>query len=264
MPKAKQTLEFSSKAWFSVLVAGQWLFVLYIVGFYGLSAMSLDFAAWNEVLPTGIQSADIIGNIYIALHLLLAAAITLTGPLQLISAVRTRAPIFHRWSGELYVDMAVIMSVTGIYIVAVRGVPGGTMLAVSTTLNAVLITVFAFMTISRARRRQFGAHQEWAMRLFLAVSGVWFFRVAFMAYVFLSGGATPGSNRDLTGPVDVAMAFGQYLVPLALYEVYRLTKREGSAISQYMFSLSLILLTIIMLIGIVMAAQFMWLPRLLP
>ena len=79
---ADKTLKTAATFWFLVAVLGQWVFVYYIVTFYGNSAVQGDFEAWNKVLPHGIIPGDTMGNVAIAMHLFLAAVITVGGPLH--------------------------------------------------------------------------------------------------------------------------------------------------------------------------------------
>ncbi len=58
---ADKALKGSAVFWFLTAVIGQWIFVLYIVAFYGGSAVQGDFEAWSKVLPVGIIAGDTMG-----------------------------------------------------------------------------------------------------------------------------------------------------------------------------------------------------------
>ncbi|WP_163360481.1 DUF2306 domain-containing protein, partial [Klebsiella aerogenes] len=88
---------------------------VYIVGFYGRAAVEVDFERWNEVLVGGYVPGGLAGNLVLAMHLLLAAVITLGGPLQLVPAIRRRWPRFHRWNGRAYMLTALLISLGGLY-----------------------------------------------------------------------------------------------------------------------------------------------------
>ena len=62
---AETTLKAAAVFWYLVAVTGQLIFVVYIVGFYGASAVQGDFEVWNKVLPHGIIPGDTMGNIAI-------------------------------------------------------------------------------------------------------------------------------------------------------------------------------------------------------
>jgi len=70
-----------------------------------------------------------------------------------------------------------------------------------------------------------------------------------------------GIGKELDGPVAVTLAYGQYLVPLAMLELYFRLCEKGGPVAQLALAGTLILLTLCMAVGIVMAALFMWLPR---
>ncbi len=227
-------LKASARLWFLVAVIGQWIFVYYIVGFFGVSAMRGDLEAWNKVLPHGIIAGDTMGNIAVAAHLFLAAVITVGGPLQLILAaiitnggprqltpeIRTLARPIHHWNGRIYMLTALAISLDGLYMVWVSGgTVGGVVGDTAISLNAVLIMTCAAMVLRNALAREIANHRRWALRLFLVVSGVWFFRVGLWGWVLLTGGA--GIDfQTFTGPFLTFLFFGQYLVPLAVLELY--------------------------------------------
>ena len=123
---ADSILQRAASLWFLVAVLGQLIFVVYIVAFYGRGVLAGDLALWNQVLAAGYVPGNTMGNTALAVHLLLAAVITIAGPLQLIPRVRARVPRFHRWSGRVYMVTACIMSLTGLYLIWVKGgVVGG-------------------------------------------------------------------------------------------------------------------------------------------
>ena len=74
----------TSLLWFSAAVAGQGMFVLMILAFYGRRTVTGNFAGWND--KPHIKSyvpGDTAGNVMFALHVLLAAVVTAGGLLQL-------------------------------------------------------------------------------------------------------------------------------------------------------------------------------------
>ena len=60
---------------------------------------------------------------------------------------------------------------------------------IGVSLNGVLIMIFTAIALRHAMARKIEVHQRWALRTFMAVSGVWFLRVI---YAFLD--AVPGKN----------------------------------------------------------------------
>ena len=258
-PLADRILKASGVFWFSVAVAGQAAFVLYIGLFYGRSAMAGDFGRWNDVLVGGWRAGDLIGNVTLALHLLLAAVVTLGGPLQLIPAIRRRWPVFHRWNGRTYMVTAILASLGGLYLTWTRDGAGELAMQVGISLNGVLILVCAAMAWRLALEKRFDAHRRWAMRTFLLVSGVWFFRVGLMAWVLANQGPV-GIGEDFDGPFVRFLAFGCYLIPLAGLELYFRAARAGAA-SKLITAGVVSGMTLVMALGIVGAMMGMWLPR---
>ena len=120
-------------------------------------------------------AGDVVGNAVMLAHIVLAFVITVGGPLQLVPRIRARAPRFHRWNGSIYLATATVMSLGGLYLTWARFEDLPSILnGVAISLNAVLILIFGAMTLRRAMARNIAAHQRWALRLFVAVSGVWF------------------------------------------------------------------------------------------
>jgi hypothetical protein len=259
---AQRLLGFMANAWFVVAILGQLLFVTYVIGFYGRAAALGRPELWNKVLPHGYVPGDTFGNIVVAMHLAFAAYITIGGALQVISGVRRWIPRLHRWNGRAYLVSAFVMSAGGLIMVWTRGTVGGLSQAVAISINALLIMLCAVMTVRHALARQFDVHRRWALRLFLVVSGVWFFRIGLMFWIAVNQGPVGFDPHTFRGPALVALAFGQYLLPLAVLELYFLAQRRGSAAVQGVMAASLGMLTLVTAAGIAAAFMFMWLPRL--
>ena len=103
-------LSISVKVWFFVVVIGQMIFSVYIMGLYGVSGIAGDFERWNTAAPHGYVSHDLWGNVLFGVHVALAAIITIAGPLQLVEDIRLQFPRFHRYSGRLYICCAFLIS----------------------------------------------------------------------------------------------------------------------------------------------------------
>ncbi|MEG3192564.1 DUF2306 domain-containing protein [Lysobacter sp. D1-1-M9] len=258
---ADTVLRVSARLWFGVAVAGQVIFASYIIAFYGGALALGNLEAWNQVLPNGYVAGATVGNVVVGLHVLLAAIITLGGPLQLVPAVRAKAPVFHRWNGRVYLLTAVVVSVTGLFMVLTRGAVGGTVQHLSISFNAVLILVCAAMAVRYALARDFRTHRRWALRLFLVVSGVWFFRVGLMFWIGINGGPVGFDPSSFEGPALIVLGVGQYLLPLGVLELYLRAQDKPGGADKYAVSALLGVLTLAMAIGIAVATMGMWLPR---
>jgi|CXWL01.1.fsa_nt_gi hypothetical protein len=259
-PTADATLRGAAALWFVTALVGQYFFGYYIIASFGGEAVRGDWNAWTERLINGFIAGDLIGNIAVIVHITLAFVITVLGPLQFVPQIRRHAIGFHRWNGRAYITTAFVISVGALYMTFTRGTLGA-FDANAVKLNAVLIIVSAAMTIRLALARNIDAHHRWALRTFLLASGVWFMRLGYGLLVMIFQGPIPGTSRALDGPVDIAVSFGCYLVPLALLELYFLSKRAGPAL-KFAMSAALVAATAATAMGIVGAAMIFWLPRL--
>ncbi|PVM84545.1 hypothetical protein DDF62_22670 [Caulobacter radicis] len=231
-----------------------------IIAHYGRKTVTGDLAGWNEKpIIRGYVSGDHLGNLMFAVHVLLAAVVTLGGLLQLLPTIRRRASALHRWNGRLFFVIACAMAVGGLWLTWVRGTYLSPISAVSVSINGVLILVFAAMAWRLAVARKLEAHRRWAMRAFLVVNGVWFLRVAIMAWVIVSGGGI-GMNRKLSGPADILLQFGSYLIPLAVLEVYFHAQCSAKSVVKHRAATLLIAMTVVTAGGVAGAVAFMWGP----
>ena len=260
-PRAATALAASARFWFLATVVGQLFFAAYIVALYGGHAARGNFKGWNAVMSHGHVPGDGAGNVATGAHLLLAAVIMLGGALQLLPQVRRHAPRVHRWNGRIYLASAVLAALSGLYMLWWRGAVGDLPQHLGTSLNAVLVLVFAGLALKRVLQGDIAAHGRWALRLFLAVSGVWFFRVGLMCWLALNGGPAGFDPETFTGPALSILAFAQYLLPLAVLEGYLRCRAGGGALARWSMAALLALLTLAMSVGIAVAIAAMWLPR---
>lgn len=258
---ANTALESAARLWFLVAVMGQWMFAFYVASFYGGSAVRGELDAWSQVLPHGYVAGDAVGNFVVAMHLFFAVVILVGGPLQLVPQVRTRAPAFHRWNGRVYMLTAFALSLGGLHMVWTRGAVGDVSQHVAISINAVLIMLCATMALRHALARDLAAHRRWALRLFLVVGGVWFFRVGLMLWIVLNKGPAGFDPETFQGPFLTSLAFAQYLLPLAVLELYLRTKARAGVRGRFAMATGLLVLTAAMGVGIVAATMSMWLPR---
>jgi Predicted membrane protein (DUF2306) len=255
-------LAHSATAWFVIAAIGQLIFAFYIAMLYGGAVVRGDLTGWSKVMPRGYIPGDTVGNVTIALHLLFAFTLTVGGLLQLIPHVRARAPRFHRWNGRFFVIGSMIAAIGGLYLLWVRGTVGDTGQHLGTTLNALLILAFAVLAWRYAMQRDFVAHRRWAIRLFLVVSGVWFFRVGLMAWLLIHQKPVGFDGNTFTGPFLTFLTFAQTLIPLALFECYvRAQRADSTSLARYGIAFALVLATLVTALGVVGAAMGMWLPR---
>ena len=259
---AAGSLRWAGLAWFSVAAAGQIAFIAFILAFYGVRTVSGDFAAWNDKpLIKGYLSGDDVGNGVFAAHVLLAAVLTLAGLMQFVPGLRRARPRLHRWTGRVFLVLAAVMASSGVWLAVVRETYLSPISAIAILLNAVLIPVCGALAWREALRRRFESHRRWAMRTFMVVSGVWFLRVGLMGWVVLNGGPV-GMTDDMSGPADIVLTFGSYLIPLAILETWFAATRARSPVLKGIGSLMVGAATVYTAVGVFGAIAFMWAPYL--
>jgi len=248
--------------WFLAAVVGQWAFLFYIIAFYGPSSIQGHFEAWskNPFLPKGYVAGDTAGNLAFAAHALLAAVTSFGGAIQLIPQIRARAMAVHRWNGRLFLVTALAVSVSGLYMVWVRGTRTGTINSISISLDAMLIILFSVLTWRSALRHERSVHRRWALRAYLVANGQWFFRIGIFGWIVVNGGPV-GITRSMGGPVPLVWGFGSYLLPLAVLEIYLRASGAGPR-GRFALASGLVVLTLLMSIGIFGVVTIMWRPLL--
>ncbi|MEO1481553.1 MAG: DUF2306 domain-containing protein [Myxococcota bacterium] len=253
-------LRASVAAWYTVTAIGQWLFVAFIVGYYFVRTFSGDFAAWNEKpLIDGYKEGQWLAHLGFAVHSTLAAVMTATGTLQLNPWLRRRAPRVHRMSGRVFLVSACVLAASGLALTWIRGTYLSTVSAVAVSVDAVLIFITAALALRSARLRDFERHRRWALRLFMVANGVWMLRVGMMFWAVTTGGW--GMSRAMDGPFDSFWAFGCYLLPLAMLELYFGVEARGRP-ARVTYSVALGVSTLAMAVGIFGTVALLWLPYL--
>jgi uncharacterized membrane protein len=257
----ESALKAAVRFWFVMLTIGQLIFAFAVASFYTMTAARGDVHAWNKVLTHGIIAGDGMGNFALAAHLISAVIIILAGAVQLVPQVRKRFPVFHRWTGRVYIVTAFTVSLAGLYLMWVRGTIGDWSQHLGTSLMAVLIMVFAVMALRYALARNFKTHRRWAFRLYLVVSASLFIRVGTLLVVFINHGPFGFDPTTLTGPFITFMAFAQYLVPLGILELYFFVQEHPSAARRMAMAGGLFLLTLAMGAGIFAMSASTWIPE---
>ena len=251
----------AAAAWCMVAVAGQLMFAAYVLRVYGRALIAGRPELWNKTMPHAWVPGDTLGNATAAGHLLLAVVVMLLGAVQLVPVLRRRAPAVHRWSGRVFVVAAMAMGVSGVYMLVVLPPIGGLGSQLPIVLNAVLILAFAGLAWRDALARRFDQHRRWALRLYLVVSGVWFFRIGLMAWVITNRGPAGFDPKTFTGPTITALAIAQWALPLLVLEPYLRVRANGGPRARLAVAALLALATLLTAFGIACATAAMWLPR---
>jgi uncharacterized membrane protein len=243
--------------WLLAALAGQWAFFYYISAFYGASILSGNFEVWDRLAALGATAyvpGDTAGNIVFAAHALGAGIIAFGGALQLIPQVRKHAPVFHRWNGRIFLVTVSALSLSGFYLVWVRGPRPDTLAELSTSLNGLLILAFAFLALKAVRARNLVVHRRWAMRLYLVANAQWFLRVGVFTYFAVN--QMLGTQASFTDWFPRFWTFGCYLAPLAVLEVYFRARRSSSPLARGAVAAALVATTLLMGVGIAAFGMF--------
>ena len=259
---AAASLRTAAAFWFCVVVLGQLLFAFYVAVFYGRAAAQGRLEDWNKVMQVGYVPGDKIGNLVLASHLLFAVAVSVGGAVQLVPQIRRTWPRFHRWNGRFYLLAATIASIGGLIMIWTRKTGGDLSQHIAISINALLILGFAGMALRYALARQFDMHRRWALRLFLAVSGGWFFRIGLMFWIVANHGPVGFDPKTFTGPFITFLSFAQYLVPLGVLQLYLHTQERRDSRGQLVMAAGLVVVTLAMMGGIAAATAILWLPHL--
>lgn len=250
-------LRASGVFWFVVTLLGQWAFFYYIAAFYGASTLAGDLEIWNRLQAIGrtpYVAGDTVGNLAYAAHALGAGIVAFGGALQLIPQIRRRAPVLHRWNGRVFLFTVVALSLSGFYLVWVRGTSPSTLDGLSTSLNGLLILAFAGLALRAAIGRDIAAHHRWAMRLFLVSNAQWFLRIGVFGY-FISNGMV-GNEVSFSDPFFGFWRWGCFLAPLAVLQLYFLARDRGGALARTAMAVAVAALTLVTGAGIFAFGMF--------
>jgi tetratricopeptide (TPR) repeat protein len=257
---AATTLKAAARFWVATVVIGQLIFAFTVASFYGRAAVRGNLQVWNRFMTHGYVPGDRAGNLAVLIHLVSAVIINLAGAIQLIPQIRDRAPSFHRWNGRLYIVTAFTISIAGLYMMWMRGSSGDLSQHLGTTLMAALIMLCAAMALRYALARDFKTHRRWALRLYLVVSASLFIRAVLFLSLFLNRGPFGFDPNTFTGPFLTLLAFAQYLVPLAVLEIYFRAQDRGGAPGRFAMTAGLLVLTVALGAGIFTVTLGVWLP----
>jgi len=156
---------------------------------------------------------------------------------------------------------AVAVSVAGLYMTWIRGSVGDNPQHIGSTLNAILIWLCTAMALRYALVRDFKTHRRWALRLFLVVSASFFIRIGLFLTLAIFKNPVGFDPTTFTGPLLTFMTFAQYLVPLAVLEIYLRAQDRPGALRRMATAGLLFLLTLAMAAGILVLTMGVWLPN---
>jgi uncharacterized membrane protein len=259
---ADTALKAATRFWFGVTVIGQFIFAFTVASFYGMAAARGNSAqAWSGHITHGYVPGDTVGNLAVAMHLISAPIVILAGMLQLVPQIRNRFPVFHRWNGRLYIVTAFTISLAGLYMMFIRSSVGDLAQHLGSILMAALIMLCAVMALRYAMARDFKTHRRWALRLYLVVSASLFIRAGLFLSFLLNRGPFGFDPATSSGPFLTFITFAQYLVPLAVLELYLRAKENPGALPRMAMAGALVVITLAMGAGIFAVTVGAWVPE---
>lgn len=219
------TLRLSSRLLMAVVWISSGLFGLYILAFYGRTALGGTIEQWNTVLPNLHEPGTPAANAGIGLHFAAGGLILVLGCIQLVDGLRRRWPAVHRWIGRVYVVAALLAGLGGLVFIAIRGTVGGMVMDIGFGLYGALMVLAVAKAWQHGLARRLERHRAWALRLFALAIGSWLYRMDYGIWMLLTGGM--GHAQDFTGPFDRVMAFFFYLPNLLVVELYLRARQTG-------------------------------------
>lgn len=250
-------LKVAATTWYLFAVTGLSAFFIYVIFHYGGALLSSDTSSANSSFIPG----DAVGNLFLATHLSLALIVISGGLLQLLPALRTRFPAFHRWNGRLFLVCAIACSLAGQYLIFTREIPGDLVMDLGTSSAGILVLIFSVLTYKTARAKQFVQHRKWAMRLFMVANAGWFFRIGLMLWLVVNQGPVGMDMKTFTGPALVFISYAQYLLPLAMLELYLRAQASRNNGFKLLVSGLILIGALATLAGVGAASAMMWWPR---
>lgn len=238
------------------------IFSIYIAVFYGGAILSGTLEQdWNAVLPRLYEPGSIAAATMIGMHFIAGSAVLLLGPLQFITALRTRHARLHRWTGRVYVVSALLAGVGGLSYLALKGAVGGAVMEIGFGLYGVLTVLAAVQAWRHAIARQFDLHRAWAIRLFALGIGSWLYRMYYGIWLKALGGA--GHTHSFDGPFDMVMSFFFY-VPNLLVAEYFIRRHAAPSFSmprRVLGQAGIVVLVLVLLAATWLFAHAYWLPH---
>lgn len=142
----------------------------------------------------------------------------LLGSIQLVSYLRIRYPLLHRWTGRMYVFSSLLMAAGSLVLISLQGTNGGLAMDVGFSIYSLLLFISALETYRYGAKGRFYDHRVWALRLYALATGSLLYRMYYGCWLLLA--AEAGDTPRLNGVFDQVMAFCFYLPNLVLVEIF--------------------------------------------
>lgn len=253
---ANKLLKAAAATWYAFAMLGLSAFFIYVVVHYGGALISADITN----LESSFLPGDTMGNSSLIVHLSLALIVISGGLLQLLPALRNTFPKFHSWNGRLFLFGAVICTLAGQYLIITREIPGDRWMDFGISTAGLLVLVFSALAYKTARAKQFAQHRKWAIRLFMVTNAVWFFRIGLMLWFAVNQGPVGIDMATFTGPALWFIAYAQFLLPLAMLELYFAAQESANRVFKLAIATMIFVAAIATLAGAIAASLMMWFP----
>lgn len=112
-------------------------FALYVMAWY-LSSFPHNTERWD---PYNYKEPA--AKAGIAIHFFGGVVLMALGSIQLVKPLRRKWPVFHRWTGRVYIAASLLASSGGLTIIMVRGTGGGPVQSIAFGLGGALTLVSA-------------------------------------------------------------------------------------------------------------------------
>jgi hypothetical protein len=253
-------LRIAAGFWFAVAFVGQVLFAFSTALFYSMTALRGDMVVWNKHLAHGYTAGDPIGNAALITHIVSAVFLVCSGTIQFVPAIRRQAPVFHRWNGRVYIFTAFGLAAAGLYLLISRGNATTPLQEFGAAVLAVLVMLCATMALRFALKRDFATHRRWAWRLYLLVSSALFIRSGVALAAMIVSGTGAFDVAALKGSFLTFLTFGQYIIPLAVLELYFWAQVHGGRMARLAMAAGLVAISLAMGAGVAAASMGIFVP----
>lgn len=215
------SLKFTRFQWTSIilLTATVWgsgiIFGLYMICHY-LFAVG---PGWNVMLPHLYSRDRPIATVGIGTHFLGGAITIILGAIQLVAPIRKRFPMFHRWTGRVYITCSTMTAVGGLlFIWTGHGCIGGPTMDIAFSLCAVLTLISSAQAYRHAAITQrYDQHKLWAWRLYSLMISSWMYRMEYGVAAILR---LPHDYDHYSYALDYVMDFFFYVPNLLVVEFF--------------------------------------------
>ena len=163
----------------------------------------------------------------LVIHIFAGAVLLGCGVLQLWPWLRNRHRRVHRWTGRLYVIMAIPVGVGGLFVAQFPS--GGPTQQIANSFLAVLILGTALAGYRAVRQRRFDDHREWMIRSFALAFSIVTNRLWMVAFIliFAPGGTDP--SDPVVQAAAAPSAWASWVANLLIVEWWLQRRRRPPA-----------------------------------